>query len=58
MRGRSNRQKRNNKNEAPKNVIRCNHFQRIVWDHEICNEFSPKENSSSEKNCKNCKYSF
>ena len=58
MQGRSNRPKRNNKRNAPKNVIRCNYFKRIVWEHESCNQFVSMENSTKDKNCKNCKYSF
>jgi hypothetical protein len=58
MNGRKSKRSNRNKNEKPKNIIRCHLNQRIVWDNELCSSFIKSGNYSSEKNCKNCKYSF
>ena len=58
MQRRRKGQQKNNRNEIRKNVIRCNYFKRVVWDHEICDNFDAEVNSATGKNCKNCKYSF
>jgi hypothetical protein len=65
MNGRKSRRRNRKNNEISKNVIRCSLNQRIVWDNELCSGFiiygeSPnkKDVSSSEKICKNCKYSY
>ena len=58
MQGRRKGQRKSNSSEIRKNVIRCNYFKRVVWEHEICDNFNAEVNSTTEKNCKNCKYSF
>lgn len=58
MNGRKNKRRNRNKNEQPKNIIRCGFKQKIVWDNELCSSFIKTGNSSSENNCRTCKYSF
>lgn len=43
-------------NQVQKKIIRCQLLQRPVWEHEVCKEF--KSDTSEEKNCKHCTYSF
>ena len=54
MQGKRKGQRKSNRNEIRKNVIRCNYFKRVVWDHEIRDNFDAGVNSKTEKNCKNC----
>lgn len=58
MNQKRNKQRRKNQEIIQKNVIRCNILNRPVFEHEVCSQFSSKVNSSDQKNCKNCKYSF
>ena len=58
MNGRNNKRRRSNKNEKPKKITRCGFFQRIVWDYESCTRCIVKDDSLTDKICKNCKHSF
>ena len=53
-----NRKKRNNENKRQKVVIRCKTFNKPVFEHEVCSEFSSKVSSNNQKNCENCRHSF
>ena len=44
--------------EKPKKITRCGFFQRIVWDYESCTRCIVKDDSLTDKICKNCKHSF
>jgi len=55
MQRRSNGRRKNSRPEIRKNVIRCNYFKLVVWDHEVCDNFNVGVDSTNEKNCK---YSF
>jgi hypothetical protein len=52
MNGRKSKGHNRNKNEKPKNIIRCGLNQLIVWDNELCSNFIINREISSEKNCK------
>ena len=59
MNPRSNNQRqRKNQESFQKIIIRCNALQRPVYEHEVCTKYIIKTESTSQKNCKNCRYSF
>ena len=59
MNPRSNNQRRRNNQESfQKKIVRCNALQRPVYEHEVCAQYAIKLGSETQKNCKNCKYSF
>jgi hypothetical protein len=58
MNPRSNTQHRKSQESIQKIVIRCNALQRPVYEHEVCSRYTTKTGSDTQKNCKNCKYSF
>ena len=58
---RSRNQRRNkDQKQIKKIVIRCGLLKRPVFEHEVCPEFilKTKTDSDTQKNCRNCKYSF
>jgi len=58
MNRRSNNQRNKNHESFQKIVVRCNHLQRPVYEHEVCPQYALKTGSDTQKNCKNCKHSF
>ena len=58
MNRKNSKQRKMKRDEKPKNIIRCNFFQLVVWEHEVCTRFDIKDDSLNQKNCKNCKYAF
>lgn len=59
MNPRSNNQRqRKNQESFQKIIVRCNALQRPVYEHEVCSKYAIKTESTAQKSCKNCKYSF
>jgi len=56
------RRRRNRSNDtikkSKKNVIRCKKLLQPVFEDDKCDDFKSGLNKETEKNCKNCVYSF
>lgn len=53
-----NRRTNNNRQIQNKKVIRCKTKMSPVFESDTCEKFIKKDNSVSDKICKNCKNSF
>ncbi len=58
MNPRSNNHRRKHQESFQKIIVRCQVLQRPVYEHEVCPQYMLKSGSDSQKNCKNCKFSF
>jgi len=53
-----NRRRQKNENKRPNKVIRCKALNRPVFENEVCDKFSSKVKSNTNKTCENCLHSF
>lgn len=56
--GRRNRKTRNKYKKKTSEILRCAVHTKPVLEHESCDSFTPKENSSGKKICGGCNYSL
>lgn len=56
--GRRNRKMRHKFKKTTSEILRCGVHTKPVLEHESCDSFTPKKDSSGKKNCERCKHSI
>lgn len=58
MNGRRNNRKRNNENIKNKKIMRCNTHNKPVFNLDVCDQFTAKSESNTQKDCEHCMHSY